>query len=1496
MAGEATITVNASAPATTEATLTVEDAGAAEGQPLAFTVTLVDGAVPEAFTVTIGYEDGTATAGTDYTATAHVLDFAGTENESHGFTVATVDDAVVEGEETFTVTLTASDERLDDADTATATLTDDDEAAYAVTVEPAAIAEAGGESTVTVSTGEVTFPEAQTFTLTLGGTAAKDTDYTIGSQSLTLAVGESAVTTTVTALDDALDDDAETVVVTARLDGEVIGTAQTITIDDDDAAPAVVSIERHDGTDALAERTNADTLRFRVTFSADVENVDAADFAATGTTGDASAVTGSGAEYIVTVQGGDLDEYDGEVGLAFASAQDIADTAGNALVATLPGGASYQTYLVDNTAPAVVSVERDDGTGTGTDPGEHTRADSIQFRVTFSEAVDRAGAADFDATGTTGNPHSPAHRTQRALNLTVSGGNLGRYEGEVALVINTTHLNIVDKSGNALATTLPGGASYETYTIDRTAPTVTLTPAAGHDGAAAFDVGVAFSEDVSDFDAADDVTVGGGALTDGANSITRTDARTYTVNITPTPGSTSSVTVQVPADAAADAAGNGNDASASETVGYIAPLALATPANRTWTVNTDVGTVALPEATGGLAPFAYALTGTLPAGLTFDPEARPPTITGTPEAAAPAATLTYAVTDAREVHGVGAVQRHRGERRQHRADGALGGAHHAGRGAHRRGHPGVDDDVQRAGDADRPALHHRPHPLRDHRDEGGLGQRPRCVVDPDRERRPAAGGGPRRPVGAGAERCHGHCRRGRPHARRRAAGRRRDLPARQHRADADAHRGAADPRRQRDPGGDHRLRRAGQRLHRRRRRRERRHEERLQRHRRRFELHGDGDAERRCRVHGVGGAGAATDVLGNTSLAASALTVSHVDPLSLGQPDDLVLTQTPSGFAAPVTLPPATGGRAPYTYGLAFGTINLATLGTGDGGTAFDPDTRVLRYPVNNPTALSGTVTYTVTDADGRSDSKTFLVTINPAPAVNAPADQSWRQNEAITALTLEAATGGTAPFTYALENLPAGLSFDPDTRELSGTPTGSTTSPVPITYRATDANEVAATDIFMASVVETVAPTVVSVERHDGTSAQAERTNADSVKFRVTFSEDVENVDTADFDASGAGDATGVEAVSGDAAQYIVTVSGSGLSGYNAMVGLTFAPGQDIEDLAGNDLDATLPAGTSYERYTLDNTAPTVALARSDGLGTTLAGAFDVTVTFTEANGLRTTGDGAFTADALDVTNGGATVEATADPLVWTAQVTPTAGFTGNVQVALPEDRVRDVAGNGNTAATPLTVPVDTAAPTVVSVERSSPTAERTNADTLAWTVTFSEPVTVASGAFGLPPALTGATVTATATDPSPAAAWTVQASGGTALSGHNGDVALVLVNASQISDAAGNALAGTLPSNAEGYTLDNTAPTPTLGAPSLHHGVGTFEVTVDFDEAVNGFAEEDIVVREGTKSSFTGADGASSYTVTVTPGGNADVTVSVGGERGHRPRGQRERRGAGP
>ena len=79
------------------------------------------------------------------------------------------------------------------------------------------IAEDGGVATVEVSTGGAMFDSARTITLSLSGTATKGADYMIGSESLTLDVGQTAVTTTVTGIDDDLDDDNETVVVSATL-------------------------------------------------------------------------------------------------------------------------------------------------------------------------------------------------------------------------------------------------------------------------------------------------------------------------------------------------------------------------------------------------------------------------------------------------------------------------------------------------------------------------------------------------------------------------------------------------------------------------------------------------------------------------------------------------------------------------------------------------------------------------------------------------------------------------------------------------------------------------------------------------------------------------------------------------------------------------------------------------------------------------------------------------------------------------------------------------------------------------------------------------------------------------------------------------------------------------------------------------------------------------------------------------------------------------------
>ena len=309
-----------------------------------------------------------------------------------------------------------------------------------------------------------------------------------------------------------------------------------------------------------------------MTFSEDMANVGPSDFSVTGAAGgtattatvqSATAVPGGTTAWDVTVSGGDLGTYHGTVGLAFDPSQDIADAAGNALADTTPSGAD-ETYTAD-ALPAVASIARQ------TPGAAATNADSLTFRVTFSEDVQNVGPADFSVTGAAGGTATTATVQSAtavsggasAWDVTVSSGNLADYEGTVGLAFATDQ-DIADTTGNALTATTPTSGTNETFTLDNTAPAATLAAPDMHDGSSPFDVTVTFSEDVEGFDAAADLAITGGALTSGADSITRTDARTYTANITPS--GRGGVTVQAPAGAARDAAGNDSTASNTATV------------------------------------------------------------------------------------------------------------------------------------------------------------------------------------------------------------------------------------------------------------------------------------------------------------------------------------------------------------------------------------------------------------------------------------------------------------------------------------------------------------------------------------------------------------------------------------------------------------------------------------------------------------------------------------------------------------------------------------------------------------------------------------------------------------------------------------------------------------------------------------------------------------------------------------------------------------------
>ena len=132
---------------------------------------------------------------------------------------------------------------------------------------------------------------------------------------------------------------------------------------------------------------------------------------------------------------------------------------------------------------------------------------------------------------------------------------------------------------------------------------------------------------------------------------------------------------------------------------------------------------------------------------------------------------------------------------------------------------------------------------------------------------------------------------------------------------------------------------------------------------------------------------------------------------------------------------------------------------------------------------------------------------------------------------------------------------------------------------------------------------------------------------------------------------------------------------------------------------------------FVLDTTRPTVTIA---GVPATDSGAFMATFTFSEP----VTG---FTRSDVAVTNGTASaLTEVRDGQQWHVRITP----TGDYSVALPADRVTDLAGNGNTASTTRdgSHGADITDPRLVSIAQQTPSSSPTHADSITWRVTFSE------------------------------------------------------------------------------------------------------------------------------------------------------------------------------
>ena len=211
----------------------IADAHAAESASgLVFTVSLNSLSGKEIF-FAYATRDGTAKAGSDYEATTGTLTFSPGEQEKT-LSVPLTDDDDLEGDETFTVSLSGTANATPGDSDATGTIADDD-GLSALSIADARVTEGTGPLRFEVTRAGPSGLPVTVDWATSEGTATAGEDYTKQSGVLTFRVGEKRRTLEVAVLDDALDEDPETLSVVMRnpTNATLEDDRATGTIDDD---------------------------------------------------------------------------------------------------------------------------------------------------------------------------------------------------------------------------------------------------------------------------------------------------------------------------------------------------------------------------------------------------------------------------------------------------------------------------------------------------------------------------------------------------------------------------------------------------------------------------------------------------------------------------------------------------------------------------------------------------------------------------------------------------------------------------------------------------------------------------------------------------------------------------------------------------------------------------------------------------------------------------------------------------------------------------------------------------------------------------------------------------------------------------------------------------------------------------------------------------------------------------------------------------------------
>jgi large repetitive protein len=220
-----------------------------------------------------------------------------------------------------------------------------------------------------------------------------------------------------------------------------------------------------------------------------------------------------------------------------------------------------QTINIDKVPPAVQSIDRADASP--------TNAASVSWTVTFSKNVSGIDSGDFQLANSGLGGSSSITSVVQGVNAATYTVTASTGTGNGTLGLNLVdNDSITDSAGNKLGGTGTSGAgdgsfTGQVYTIDKTAPTVTVTAPPSPQTASTVHFTATVSETTVDTIGNGDITVGGTA---GATTGTVTGTGpTYDIAVSGMT-MTGTITVKVDANAVSDAAGNPNAESNTASV------------------------------------------------------------------------------------------------------------------------------------------------------------------------------------------------------------------------------------------------------------------------------------------------------------------------------------------------------------------------------------------------------------------------------------------------------------------------------------------------------------------------------------------------------------------------------------------------------------------------------------------------------------------------------------------------------------------------------------------------------------------------------------------------------------------------------------------------------------------------------------------------------------------------------------------------------------------